>query len=98
MLDALREVPGARPAAVIAAELGVAHDHGAGSPAFLPVLVVEKPQVDSRLGRLLVHVIPVGFPEDALPRVLVGIEQAVDVLLAQALRVPSTRRLARRRC
>ena len=81
VLDALREAVGDRPAAVVAAELRVAHGHLAGSAAPLPVLVVEQPQVDAHPGHLLVDVLPVRLLERALAHVPFRIEEAVDLVV-----------------
>lgn len=59
--EALREAVGDCPAAVVAAELRVAHGHLAGSAAPLPGLVVEQPQVDVHFGHLL-DVLPADVP------------------------------------
>ena len=81
VLDALREAVGDRPAAVVAAELRVAHGHLAGSAAPLPVLVVEQPQVDAHSGHLLVDVLPVRLLERALAHVPFRVEEAVDLVV-----------------
>ena len=85
VLDALRQVVRRGVAAVLLAEPGVAHGHEMPAGAVGLVLVVQQPQVDSDLGHLLVHVVPVRLVEDALAGVLVGVEQAVDLIFGHAL-------------
>lgn len=82
VLDALRQVVGHGVVAVALAEPGVAHRDLVltGAPGL--VLVVQQAQVHADLRQLRVDVGPVGLLEHALVRVPVGVEQAVDLLVA----------------
>lgn len=81
VLHALRKAAGDRPVAIVAAELGVAHGHLACPMTSVLVLVVEQPQVDADSGHPPVDMFPIGFLEDALTHVPVGVEEPAGLVI-----------------
>ncbi|WP_371298172.1 hypothetical protein [Paraeggerthella sp.] len=85
VFDALCETVGDDVVTVPLAEPRVVHGDAATVPAFGLVLVVQQAQVDADSRHLLVDAVPVRFGERASMPVLVGVEQAVDLVFRHVL-------------